>query len=178
MPADHPPAPRQRLIVALAFRIVGALVGIPALLAAIWLGIGGAELAHGPGADKSGWLAIGTYGLVGLLGNAVHGAADVVGFLLGLAGWVLVLLAIAAFINAVLGLMLYLIGRGLRRGALWARILGGFTCAVLALSGLVAVSVLPRDWAIGDAGMIAAMAYGLWVLGWRFGPPRQPRIDT
>jgi uncharacterized membrane protein (DUF2068 family) len=160
----------HRLIVAGGFRVAGWVLGLPALLAAIWLGVGAFTFTHLP-AEASPYLSVQRYGLVGLLTNSAHAAASALVFLGHLAGWLLGMLAVLALFTALFGVLLELTGRGLWRAAAWARALAIVICAIGLLNGLGALALLPRGAAMADGVMIAIEAYALWVLGWRFADP-------
>jgi hypothetical protein len=157
-------------IVAGAFRIVGLLLGIPSIAAlgveayvAIDLGS-----LPAPPPDNSDYLDVGTYGLVGLLANAGKAVGTGLGKILGLlssaAPWVIGALAIASLALALVALLLYITGRGIRRRATWARIVGGVLTTGFVLISLRTLTVLPRDLLILPCLIIALSLYTLWVL--------------
>jgi hypothetical protein len=164
--------PRHRLIVAAGFRIAGWVIGIPALLASIGLGVGAVLLGGGP--SKTPYLDDGKYGLVGMLTNGVHAVVDVITFIGAMAGLFLAILAVLAAVIALFAVLLYLIGRGLRVAATWARVAGLIVAAVLMLNAAIALSLLNRGGEIVDAVVIAGLAYAFWTLIWRFVDPPSP----
>jgi hypothetical protein len=89
----------------------------------------------------------------------------------GVARWMLGLLAILALIAALFAGLLYLIGRGLKASATWARVLAGLVSAVALLKGAGALAYLPRGSAIADGVAMAGFVYVLWVLVWKFADP-------
>ena len=98
------------------------MIGIPALLASIGLGVGAVLLGGGP--SKTPYLDDKTYGVLGVLTNGVHAVVDVVAFIGAMAGLVLAILAVLGVLVVLFAVLLYLIGRGLRIAAVWARIAG------------------------------------------------------
>jgi hypothetical protein len=131
-----------------------------------------AAFALGHGArQRAPYLDVGTYGLVGLLDNAAHGVGAGLAFLGGVAGWVLGLAAIAALMAAIFAVLLWLVGRGLRAKATWARIVAALLCLALLPNCTAALAILRLGPAIIDAAIIAGLLYALWVLGWRFADP-------
>lgn len=161
--------PRHRLIVAAGFRIAGWVIGIPALLASIGLGVGAVLLGGGP--SKTPYLDDAKYGLVGVLTNGVHAVVDVITFIGAMAGLFLAILAVLAVVIALFAVLLYLIGRGLRVAATWARVAGGLVAAISMLNAAIALSLLSGGGEVVDGVVIAGLAYGLWVLIWRFADP-------
>jgi hypothetical protein len=159
--------PDHRLIVAYGFRIAGWAVGGPSALAAIALGAGALVVGARP-ADHAASLSVTTYGLAGLLSNAANGVGGVLSFLGGIAAWLLGLLAVAALLAALFGALLYVLGRGLRASAGWARILAIALTAAAMPIGLLALAVLEGGTRLVDVTILAALAYALWALGWRF----------
>ena len=169
--------PDHRLIVARGFRIAGWAIGAPSLLAAIGLGAGAFVAGAGPAAPKPEYLSVSTYGLAGLISNAATGVGGVLSFLNGLAGWVFGLMAALALAAALFAGLIYLVGRGLSAQATWARIVGAGLMLLLSLNSLLALAFLRGPARLADAAVLAALAYALWVLGWRF-RPRAIRAET
>jgi hypothetical protein len=161
--------PDHRLIVARGFGIAGWALGIPSALAAIGLGVGAVVMGARP-APPSEALSVGDYGLVGLLSNAAIGLAGVLSFLGGIAAWLMGLLAVAALATALFAGLLYLIGRGLRVSAPWARVLAIVLSALLAVNALLVLTVAQGAARLADSLLLAGLAYALWALGWRFKP--------
>jgi hypothetical protein len=169
--------PHHRLIVAAGFRVAGWVVGIPALLASIGLGVSAVLLGGGP--SKTPYLDDRTYGLAGVLTNGVHAVADVIAFIGAMASLVMAVLAVLGLLVALFAVLLYLIGRGLKAAATWARVLGALVAALAMVNAAVALSVLSREGQIVDAVLIAGLGYALWVLVWRFAdPPPQTTISA
>jgi len=160
--------PDHRLIVARGFRIAGLGLGAPSLLAAIGFGIGAVMAGALPPDPKPEYLDVQTYGLVGLLSNAATGVGGVLSFLNALAGWVFGLLAVLALAAALFCGLLYLVGRGLGASAAWARFVAVAITTLLSLNGLLAFALLRGPARLADAALLAAFAYVLWALVWRF----------
>ena len=122
--------------------------------------------------DNSQYLDIDKYGLVGLLNNAVKAIGDVIGTPLALAAgvamWLLVALAIAALFAALFAVLLYLVGRGVKHRATWARFVGIILTTGLLLISILALTSLRRDLAPIAVLPVGLSLYTLWVLGWRF----------
>jgi hypothetical protein len=160
-------APDHRLIVARGFRLAGIGLGAPSSVAA--LGFGTAALvgaATKP--SKPEYLDVSTYGLVGLLSNAATGVGGVLSFINAMAAWVFGMLAVLAFAAALFAGLLYLVGRGLRVSAPWARFVGIAVMTLLSLNTLLAFTFLRGGARLIDAIALAGFGYVLWVLGWRF----------
>ncbi len=147
------------------------MLGIPSGLAAIALGAGALLACSGAGAQRPQHLDVTTYGIAGLISNAASGVGGVLAFLNGVAAWVFGLLAALALVAALFAGLLCLVGRGLKASAGWARLLGVAMMAVLGFNSLVALAILRGGARLVDAVVFAAVAYALWVLGWRFRGP-------
>lgn len=132
-------------------------MGIAAFMAAP------SDVEHG-----SDYLSVTHYGLVGLLANAATGANEILSFLNDLAAAMLWLFAVLAAIAALSGALLYIVGRGMRASAQWARFMAGAIAAIVLLNGLAGL------WAMQDAARLAYAAstvlsiYVLWVLTARY----------
>ena len=166
--------PDHRLIVARGFRIAGVAIGAPSLLAALGLGVG-AFLAGSGSGHKPEYLDISTYGLVGLLSNAANGVGGILSFLNGIAAWAMGLLAVLAIAVAIFAGLLYLVGRGLKAGKGWARVLAIAVTGILTFHSLVALALVRGGARLLDAVVLAALGYALWALIWRF---KDPVSDT
>jgi hypothetical protein len=124
-----------------------------------------------PPQDTGERLDIGTYGIIALITDAARGFGFVVHALAGVVGIILVVLAVAAVFMLLLGVLLYLTGRGIGRHSGWARIVAILMSAGLALGFC---SLLPPLWqtrqdlAPFSALPIGFCLYALWVLIWRF----------
>jgi hypothetical protein len=164
--------PRHRLIVAAGFRIAGWVVGVPALLASIGLGVGAVLLSDQP--SKTPYLDDKTYGLLGVLTNGVHAVVDVIAFIGAMAGLVLAILAVLGVLVVLFAVLLYLIGRGLRAAATWARVVGALVAAILLANAAIVLSVLNRAGEVVDGLIVAGSLYVLWTLIWRFADPPSP----
>lgn len=163
---------KHRLIVAWGFRIAGLLLGAPSLLALAVICI---NLPHAPPPNHSSYLAIGTYGIAGLLANAAHGAGAAFDWLEHVGAWVAKLLAFACVVILLCAASLYLAGRGIARGSPAARA-GGFALSLLCLLfSVTLLLVLPsRIMAMPIFGCGLSL-YALWVLGWRYNGARERR---
>ena len=155
-------------IVAWGLRIVGLVIGAPSFLLTLYLSGGVFGLRQAPPTDASAPLDIQTYGLIALLDNGVRGIAKMFEFFAGAATWILTALTIAALTSTLVGVILYLAGRGVAHHATWARILAILIFLGLLPIALGALSVLPRLLLPVGWLMIGAALYSLWVLVWRF----------
>jgi hypothetical protein len=164
--------PPHRLIVAIGFQVVGWVVGLPSFLLALALGAGAIMVGSGPKPQTAHYLSATHYGIAGLLTNAATWVAGVLAVVNEFAAWVLWVLTVLAFVVTVVAFGVWLVGRGLGAAAAWARVLAALMIAALAGVGLLVISLLTTKAALVDATGLAACGYGLWVLGWRFKPPR------
>jgi hypothetical protein len=144
------------------------VIGAPSFLAALSFAVGAFILGRAPPPDHSAYLSLKTYGPTGALQNGAHAVGNVFSFVGMLASGVLGVLAIAALVVAVFAGGLYLVGRGLKVRATWARILAGLLSVVGLLNCAAALTYLTRGAAITDGLVIAALLYVLWVLLWKF----------
>ena len=101
------------------------LVGAPAVAGCVAMTIGALDFQHAAAPDDSHMLSVHTYGIAGLLTDAGVGLDHMFGFFAGFAAWLLAALAVLALIVALVAVLIYLVGRGVGRKALWARIVGG-----------------------------------------------------
>jgi hypothetical protein len=132
---------RQLVTVAIAFRAVGILLGIPSLFACLWLTALKLDLAAIK-PDKSGqsdWDAInigrdGILGVIAAIFTPIFKGFELFGNLLGWFAGVLDIVAAALTLAAV---CLFFTGRGLAQHSEWARI-----AAVFAASGFLLISFL------------------------------------
>ncbi len=85
------------------------------------------------------------YGLAALLENGARGVAKTLGFLAGVATWVVVALAAAALAGTLVAVLLYFIGRGVQHHATWAGILAIVIFTGLLVTAFGALSILPRS---------------------------------
>jgi hypothetical protein len=121
-----------------------------------------------PPADNSPPLDIGTYGFIGLMSNIARSLGPIVHALAGAAGWVMTVLAVAAFVVLLFAVLLYLTGRGIGQHAIWARITAIVSSCALALISCAVMAALRRDLAVFAAAPLGLSLYTLWVLIWRF----------
>ncbi len=159
---------RNRLFVSIEFRLVGALLAILSLAALADFADTALVMRAVPPPDKSPPLDVGTYGLVGLLNNGAQVASKILYSLGGLAGWLLGILAMIACFTLLFGALLYFVGRGLRRGARWTRVMGVGLTFLFALVPFGWLATLSRNGALVASVPIALSLYTLWVLIWRF----------
>ena len=154
------------------------MIGAPSLLATLGLAGLAVIFGSGPPQDHSAYLSVKTYGPTGALQNGAHAVGNILSFLNMLASSVLVVLAIFALVVTLFALLLYLIGRGLRAAARWARVVGGLVAALLLLNAAAALGALSTLGEIIDAVLMTGLAYALWVLIWRFAepPPSSPPV--
>jgi hypothetical protein len=161
---------RHLFIVATAFRVTGLVMIIASILALVDLG-GTALVMRNVPPDTSKPLDIGTYGLIALIHNAARGFAWAMRALGGIASAILIVLAIAAVIALLLGVLFYFTGRGIGQHADWARIVAMLISAALALlscSIMAAFLTARRELAPFAALPAGFSLYCLWVLIWRF----------
>ncbi|WEJ99215.1 MAG: hypothetical protein P0Y59_20105 [Candidatus Sphingomonas phytovorans] len=113
------------------------------------------------------YLDVPTYGLVGLLSNAATGLGAAFSFMNGVVAGIFAMLAGVALIAALFAGALGLVGRGLKTSAKWARPIAVALLLVLAVIGLLALTVLNGVAWFADGAVLAVLLYGLWVLVWR-----------
>ncbi len=159
----------HRSIIAWGFKTAAGLIGAPAAIAGVGLALDAMALHRLAAPDHSSMLSIQKYGLVGLLNNGAVGVNHVLGPLSGLAAWALGVLATLAFAALFIAIILFLIGRGLARGAAWARIIGVLAMAALLFMSVEVFSVTPHGLAAAPGLLIAGSLYAIWALIWRFG---------
>lgn len=156
------------MIIALGFRLTGALLGVAAVAALVDFADTAMTLRRLP-ADTSAPVDVGTYGLAGLLHNGARGAGKVLSALLtGPGFWVVVILAIAAVAALLFAILLYLVGRGIGHHANWARIIAIMMSIGLATASCAILAALRGDQAPVAIAPIALSLYTLWALIWRF----------
>ena len=158
-------------IVAIAFRLTGLTLLVIAILALADLASTTLVMHQMPPPETGQRLDIGPYGIVALLVDAASGFSWVVHALAGVAGAILVALAIAVVVILLLGVLLYFIGRGIGRHSRWARIVAMLITAVILLaffSLLPALLAARQDLTPLAALPIGFCLYTLWVLIWRF----------
>lgn len=167
----------HRSIVSIGFKLSGVLVGAPAVAGCVAMTIGALDFQHAAAPDGSHMISVHTYGITGLLTDAGVGLDHVFGFFAGFAAWLLAALAVLALIVALGALLIYLVGRGVGRKALWARIVGGLFALGLALTSLIAFANLPQRLIAAPLPAMAIALYTLWTLIWRFNePPLAPPL--
>ncbi|WP_162986853.1 hypothetical protein [Sphingomonas paeninsulae] len=114
------------------------------------------------------YISVTHYGLVGLLANAATGANKILSLLNGLAVAIMGLLAIVALIAALLGVFFYIVGRGLRMSAQWARYIAASIGVVVLLNGLAALWFVQNAAHLADAVSMILSIYVLWVLAAKY----------
>jgi len=158
----------HRLIVASGFRIAGWGLGVPSSLSFLGFTAGSILLRRASAADKSHYLDINTYGLVGLLANGARGLGKVFEFLASVGAWVAAALAILSLFAILFSVILYFTGRGIDHQATWARIAAGLFSLCGLLFAIGAWFTFRGDAALVACLLISAFLYVLWVLGWKF----------
>jgi len=154
--------------------MAGLVIGAPSSLAAVALGVGAFLTGSGSG-QRPQHLDVSTYGIAGLISNAANGVGGVLSFLNGIAAWAMGLLSVLALLAALFAGLLYLVGRGLKASAPWARLVAGLMAGVLTFHSLVALALLRGGARLVDAIVLAVLIYVMWVLVRRF---RDPISDT
>jgi hypothetical protein len=162
---------RHLLIVGNAFRAVGFLLGIPSLLACLWLTALRLDLASlkPDRSVQSGSEAvnIGRDGIFGILaaGSAVIGKGfEVFG---NVVGWFAGILDIVAAALTLTGVGLFFTGRGLVLHAVWARIAAGVAASGFLLISFFTMTALRRGAAYALIPIVVSI-YMIWVLVRRF----------
>jgi hypothetical protein len=156
----------HRAIVARGFRIGGWVLGVPSLaaLAAICINL----FLLRPAPNKSSDLAIGTYGIAGLLANGARGIGRLFDWLGSIATWIEEALAIGLIGAVLFAVMLYSVSRGIERHSATARIVAFVVSCVFLLFWLALMFFLPRE-VLALAGLgVGLSLYTIWVLGWRY----------
>jgi hypothetical protein len=159
---------RHLLIVATGFRVTGLLLALASIATLVDLADTALVMKRTPPPDTSAPLDIGTYGLVALISNAARGANHLLHALAGVMSFILVMLAVAAVLTLLFGVLLFLTGRGIGHQAAWARIMAMLISAGLALLSCAVMVAMRRDHAPFAALPIGLSLYSLWVLIWRF----------
>jgi hypothetical protein len=158
----------HRRIVAMEFRLTGGLLAIVSLVVAVDSGYTAYVVHNAPPADNSPPLAIGKYGLVGLLTNGAQVAGRALHTLSFAAGWVLAAVAVVAFVLFLIGVLVYFTGGGISRQRGWARVIGTLLSLGLAFITIPALFVINRG-AIPVVAVPAVLSlYTLWALVWRY----------
>jgi hypothetical protein len=159
---------RHLLIVAIGFRIAGLVLVLGSIAALADIADTAWMMPQVPPPDPGGTLDIRTYGLVALIHNAARGADYALHALAGVLSIILMMLVVAAALALVLGVLLYLTGRGIGHHAAWARIMAMLLSLGLALASCAVMMVMRRDNAPFAVLPIGVSLYSLWVLIWRF----------
>lgn len=159
---------RPVALVANAFYVVAAMVGLPSAISFLFFGFAAIRLHllspvpnHAPSSRSSDTLVR----LIEIVGSVIGGAFRMVGS----AGQFIVNAVVAVSFVLLIGAgAMYFIGRGLHAHQLWARIvgllvlLGFFLCSTLAALSFRRV-LFPLFGAV-----VAASVYGIWALWRRF----------
>jgi hypothetical protein len=160
---------QHQQIVALGFRVAGCVLGIPSLLLFLDVTINLIALSCRPVAqDKSKFLDVTTYGLVGMLTNSAQVVGNLLGGISEIASWIMTMVAILALLISMFALFVYITGTGIEHHATWARIIAMLMSAAFVVISLVALTIVPRGWMPLPCLAIGASSYVLWVLGWKF----------
>lgn len=154
----------HRAIVATGFRIFGLVTALPSSLMAITMGIAACIAPPSGVQQKSDYLSVTHYGLVGLVANAGTGANQILSLLNSLAAAILGLLAVLALIAALSGVLLYTVGRGMGTSARWARYMAAIITVAVLLNGLAGLGVMQDAPRLVDAVSVILSIYVLWVL--------------
>jgi hypothetical protein len=159
---------RHLTIVAIEFRLAGFLLALPAIATLLMVADIALDLHELPPPDDSPPLDVGTYGFIALMANVARGLGPILRAIAGVAGWVAIALAAAAFVVLLFAALLYLTGRGIGQQATWARIIAIALSVGLALVSCAVMATLRRDMAVFATAPLGLSLYTLWVLIWRF----------
>jgi hypothetical protein len=164
----------QRMIVAWMFRIGALLFGVPALIGLIDI-IANLILLEriAPHIQPGQPLDIQKYGIVGMLADGGNLIGLMLSFVAGLGILAAILLATVLTILIAVSSLFFFTGNGVARRADWAKVMGivlSALCLLFWLGGLHAAQNGDADVTstIVTATGIAASAYAIWVLGWRY----------
>ena len=135
---------------------------------AITMGIAACMAAQSDAQERSDYLSVTHYGLVGLLANAGIGANKILSLLNDLAAAILGLLAVLALIIALCGVLLYTVGRGMRTSAQWARYLAAAIAVAVLLNGIAGLWVMRAAASPAYAVSVFLSLYVLWVITARY----------
>jgi hypothetical protein len=164
----------HRSIVSLGFKVSGLVFGVPAVVGFVLLTAEAIVFRHAAKPDGQHMISVQKYGIAGLLNDAGVGVDRMFGALAGLAAWLFAGLAFAALLFSLWALLLYLVGRGVGRGATWARIVGGVLALGLTLASFLTFTSVPHRWMAAPLPVLALGLYTLWTLIWRFKTPIAP----
>lgn len=162
------PLPNHRAIVATGFSVFGLVTALSSSLMAITMGIAARMAAQSHVQERSDYLSMTHYGLVGLLANAGTGANRILLLLNSLAATILSLLAVLALIAALCGVLLYTIGRGMRTSAQWAGYMAAAITVVVLLNGITGLWVLQDAVRLVGAISVIISVYVVWVITVRY----------
>jgi hypothetical protein len=155
-------------IIAVAFRVCGWALGIPALLLFLDLSVNLIALHFRPAPDKLHLLDIGSYGLVGLLVNGAQVFGKLFEGISVVATWIMDAAAIISLIVVGFAAILYFTGQGIENHATWARVVAMLISVSIVLISLGAMTAVPRHLLAVPILTMGASFYTLWVLGWKF----------
>lgn len=148
----------NQLIVAKAFYAASCVCGVPSLLGFIW-GVWGilqfhllTPASHNAPEQPTGNTAVDLLQMGAKAAGAVFGAIGTLG------SWVIYAVTSAAVLGLLLSTALYLTGRGLYAGQIWAKLTGTAFLSLLLLLSLTAGPFATRVALAGFSG------YSLWVL--------------
>jgi hypothetical protein len=155
---------RHLSIVGNVFRVVGVVIGVPSLVALVYLGWALISFQSGvPPASRGGDDGVG-----GLINTAARGMGAVFELVAAASRWIAEVLTVVSLVCSSIGASLFFTGRGLLQHATWARIVGALFALVVLLSSFWPVVNLSRGPAAVFSLLICSCIYTLWVLGWRF----------
>jgi hypothetical protein len=161
----------HRSIVSLGFRISSLLIGVPAVVALVGFTAIAIDFRHLGAPDSAHTISIHTYGIAGIMTDAAVWFDRLFGALSRLAEWLFVGLAIVALLVTLQAVLLFVVGRGIGRGAMWARIVGGLLAVGLAMLSFIAFASLPHRLMTAPLPLLALALYTLWTLIWRYKAP-------
>jgi hypothetical protein len=155
----------QRLILAWAFRLFGLSIGVPAMGAFAYVGFACLTAPSVPEAQTQDGPAP---GLIGLLIYGARGFAFAFRTLLGLVRSAFVIVTAGAFFLTVLGVLLFWVGVGIGKGAVWAR-LAAFAFSIAFAVFWTGLAGATSGWLRLLAGCgVGAALWALWVLTWKY----------
>jgi hypothetical protein len=160
---------RQVAIVASAFQVASLLIGIPSLIASLWLGWQILTLPRLPPDSAAQSTGESTTSLVSLLVDGVRLFGKLFGALASAGQVVITIAAVMAFAALLCAVLLFFVGRGLHAHESWAKVVGILMMfGMLFISSIGALSVRRGLVSLILTAAAAACVYGLWTLFRRF----------
>jgi hypothetical protein len=160
---------RQVAIVANAFQVTAFLIGIPSLIASLWLGWQILTLPRLTPESAASSTGESTTSLVSLLMDGARLLGKVFGAFASAAQVVITIAAVVSFAALLCSVLLYFVGRGLHSHESWARVVGiVMMLGMLFISGIGALSVRRGLIGLILTAAAAACVYALWTLFRRF----------